>query len=200
MVISTTWWGNCFTSSRSFGLDLALIFPKAIIVRVNLVVFALHCGLWGVFSYRILLWMWVFVWGVLQRWSETQRALLATGRTSPSVVHTVKSNPLIISGVCECSDFTAGMTCEHCLDGYYGNALIGTPGDCQPCPCPDRTSCAQIAETRQVVCTNCPAGQTGEIPLWHHNMITVFTLRTTFSFILLFFIPRCHLLFRYIWS
>ncbi|KAM7392591.1 hypothetical protein PAMA_007618 [Pampus argenteus] len=65
------------------------------------------------------------------------------------------------TGVCECSDFTTGMTCEHCLDGYYGNALIGTPGDCQPCPCPDSTSCAQIAETGQVVCTNCPPGQTG---------------------------------------
>uniref|UniRef100_A0A671X8X7 Laminin, gamma 3 n=1 Tax=Sparus aurata TaxID=8175 RepID=A0A671X8X7_SPAAU len=65
------------------------------------------------------------------------------------------------TGVCECSDFTTGMTCEHCLDGYYGNALIGTPGDCQPCPCPDRTSCSQIAETGQVVCTNCPAGRTG---------------------------------------
>ncbi|XP_028274254.1 laminin subunit gamma-3 [Parambassis ranga] len=65
------------------------------------------------------------------------------------------------TGVCECSDFTTGMTCERCLDGFYGNALIGTPGDCQPCPCPDRSSCAQIAETGQVVCTNCPAGQTG---------------------------------------
>uniref|UniRef100_UPI0037E9A314 laminin subunit gamma-3 n=1 Tax=Semicossyphus pulcher TaxID=241346 RepID=UPI0037E9A314 len=65
------------------------------------------------------------------------------------------------TGVCECSDFTTGMTCEHCLDGYYGNALIGTRGDCQPCPCPDRTSCAQIVQTGQVVCTNCPAGQTG---------------------------------------
>lgn len=65
------------------------------------------------------------------------------------------------TGVCECSDFTAGMTCEVCLNGYYGNALTGTPADCQPCPCPDQTSCAQIAETGQVVCTNCPAGQTG---------------------------------------
>ncbi|XP_029921853.1 laminin subunit gamma-3 isoform X2 [Myripristis murdjan] len=66
------------------------------------------------------------------------------------------------TGVCECSHFTAGMTCEHCLDGYYGNALIGTPGDCRPCPCPDRTSCVQIAETGEVVCTNCPTGQTGK--------------------------------------
>ncbi|XP_031173603.1 laminin subunit gamma-3 [Sander lucioperca] len=65
------------------------------------------------------------------------------------------------TGVCECSDFTTGITCEHCLDGYYGNALIGTRGDCQPCPCPDRTSCAEIVETGQVVCTNCPTRQTG---------------------------------------
>ncbi|XP_068615316.1 laminin subunit gamma-3-like, partial [Brachionichthys hirsutus] len=65
------------------------------------------------------------------------------------------------TGVCDCSDFTAGMTCERCLDGYYGNALTGTPGDCQPCPCPDRTGCVQVAQTGEVVCTNCPAGQTG---------------------------------------
>ncbi|KAM8829151.1 laminin subunit gamma-3 isoform 2-T2 [Spinachia spinachia] len=65
------------------------------------------------------------------------------------------------SGACECSDFTAGTTCERCLDGYHGNALIGTPGDCRPCPCPGRTSCAEIVKTGQVVCTNCPAGQTG---------------------------------------
>lgn len=65
------------------------------------------------------------------------------------------------TGVCDCSDFTTGTTCERCLDGYYGNSLIGTPGDCRPCPCPGQTSCVQIAETGQVVCTNCPAGQTG---------------------------------------
>lgn len=65
------------------------------------------------------------------------------------------------TGVCDCSDFTTGLTCEQCLDDYYGNALIGTSGDCQPCPCPDRTSCAQIAGTGQVVCTNCPTGRTG---------------------------------------
>ncbi|XP_068190889.1 laminin subunit gamma-3 [Antennarius striatus] len=65
------------------------------------------------------------------------------------------------TGVCDCSDFTTGMTCERCLEGYYGNALTGTPDDCQPCPCPDSTSCAQITETGQVVCTNCPTGQTG---------------------------------------
>ncbi|XP_029692909.1 laminin subunit gamma-3 isoform X1 [Takifugu rubripes] len=65
------------------------------------------------------------------------------------------------TGVCNCSDFTAGKACERCLEGYYGNALIGMPGDCQPCPCPDQSSCAQIVSTGQVVCTNCPRGQTG---------------------------------------
>uniref|UniRef100_A0A8C5BJL7 Laminin, gamma 3 n=1 Tax=Gadus morhua TaxID=8049 RepID=A0A8C5BJL7_GADMO len=66
------------------------------------------------------------------------------------------------TGTCDCSDFTAGTTCEQCLEGYYGNALIGTPGDCRPCPCPGRTSCAQITQTGEVVCTNCPAGRAGK--------------------------------------
>uniref|UniRef100_A0A4W5Q2S6 Laminin, gamma 3 n=1 Tax=Hucho hucho TaxID=62062 RepID=A0A4W5Q2S6_9TELE len=65
------------------------------------------------------------------------------------------------TGVCVCIDFTTGPTCERCLGGYYGNALIGTPNDCRPCPCPDRTSCAQMTETGEVVCTNCPSGQRG---------------------------------------
>ncbi|XP_021446264.2 laminin subunit gamma-3 isoform X1 [Oncorhynchus mykiss] len=65
------------------------------------------------------------------------------------------------TGVCECADFTTGPTCERCLDGYYGNALIGTTNDCQTCPCPDHTSCAQIMEIGDVVCTNCPSGQRG---------------------------------------
>ncbi|XP_061913004.1 laminin subunit gamma-3 [Entelurus aequoreus] len=65
------------------------------------------------------------------------------------------------TGVCECSDFTAGTNCERCLDGYYGNALAGTLGDCRPCPCPDRSSCVLVPGTTQVVCTDCPAGQTG---------------------------------------
>ncbi|XP_071011165.1 laminin subunit gamma-3-like [Oncorhynchus clarkii lewisi] len=64
------------------------------------------------------------------------------------------------TGVCVCIDFTTGPTCERCLGGYYGNALIGTPNDCRPCPCPDRTSCAQMS-SGEVVCTNCPSGQRG---------------------------------------
>lgn len=96
--------------------------------------------------------------------SNTSRcSSVQQGRVIVTLLSLSLSILLSVSGVCECSDFTTGMTCEHCLDGYYGNALIGTPGDCQPCPCPDRTSCSQIAETGQVVCTNCPAGRTGEM-------------------------------------
>ncbi|XP_026859944.2 laminin subunit gamma-3 [Electrophorus electricus] len=65
------------------------------------------------------------------------------------------------TGVCECTDFTTGVSCERCQDGYYGNALIGNPSDCLPCPCPDRTTCAEVPEAGGVVCTNCPASQRG---------------------------------------
>ncbi|XP_061658227.1 laminin subunit gamma-3 [Syngnathoides biaculeatus] len=65
------------------------------------------------------------------------------------------------TGECECSDFTGGPTCERCVDGYYGNALMGTPGDCRPCPCPGGGGCVRAGATDQVVCTDCPAGQTG---------------------------------------
>ncbi|TSP36071.1 Laminin subunit gamma-3 [Bagarius yarrelli] len=65
------------------------------------------------------------------------------------------------TGVCDCTDFTTGPSCERCQDGYYGNALTGSPGDCLPCPCPDRTTCAQVPETGELVCTNCPVGQRG---------------------------------------
>ncbi|KAI5089365.1 laminin subunit gamma-3, partial [Silurus meridionalis] len=65
------------------------------------------------------------------------------------------------TGVCDCTDFTTGPSCERCQDGYFGNVLTGSPGDCVPCPCPSHTACAQVPETGEVVCTNCPAGQRG---------------------------------------
>lgn len=68
-----------------------------------------------------------------------------------------------IAGVCDCTDFTTGRYCERCEDGYYGNALTDSSGDCLPCPCPDRTTCAQVPETGDVVCTNCPTGQRGQL-------------------------------------
>ncbi|XP_072530162.1 laminin subunit gamma-3 isoform X2 [Salminus brasiliensis] len=65
------------------------------------------------------------------------------------------------TGLCDCTDFTTGASCERCLDGYYGNPLTGSPNDCLLCPCPDQTTCAQMPETGIVVCTNCPANQRG---------------------------------------
>ncbi|KAJ3605897.1 hypothetical protein NHX12_027940, partial [Muraenolepis orangiensis] len=65
------------------------------------------------------------------------------------------------TGRCECSHSTAGPTCEQCLKGYYGNARIGTPGDCQPCLCTGRSGCAAITQTGEVVCTDCLVGRMG---------------------------------------
>lgn len=64
-------------------------------------------------------------------------------------------------GACDCQDNTAGLSCERCQDSFYGDATQGTPGDCQPCPCPPGATCAVVPRTREVVCTNCPTGTTG---------------------------------------
>uniref|UniRef100_A0A674MZK9 Laminin, gamma 1 n=1 Tax=Takifugu rubripes TaxID=31033 RepID=A0A674MZK9_TAKRU len=66
------------------------------------------------------------------------------------------------TGACDCQDNTAGLSCERCKDGFYGDASRGTPADCQPCPCPAGATCAVILRSREVVCTNCPAGTTGK--------------------------------------
>ncbi|TMS01279.1 Laminin subunit gamma-1 [Larimichthys crocea] len=66
------------------------------------------------------------------------------------------------TGACDCQDNTAGLSCERCKDGFYGDATRGTSGDCQPCPCPSGATCAVVLKTREVVCTNCPTGTTGK--------------------------------------
>uniref|UniRef100_G1Q107 Laminin subunit gamma-3-like n=1 Tax=Myotis lucifugus TaxID=59463 RepID=G1Q107_MYOLU len=65
------------------------------------------------------------------------------------------------SGICQCGHHTEGPSCERCLPGFYGNPFAGRADDCQPCPCPGQSSCTTIPESREVVCTHCPAGQKG---------------------------------------
>nr|XP_054769842.1 laminin subunit beta-1-like [Lytechinus pictus] len=68
------------------------------------------------------------------------------------------------TGVCRgCQDNTGGDFCEHCLDGYYGNALGGTPGDCSPCQCPGVPGANSFAATCDAngLCIDCAEGHGG---------------------------------------
>lgn len=35
-----------------------------------------------------------------------------------------------------CRHHTTGDHCEKCIEGYHGNATIGSPNDCMICACP----------------------------------------------------------------
>uniref|UniRef100_A0A8C7SDZ8 Laminin, gamma 1 n=1 Tax=Oncorhynchus mykiss TaxID=8022 RepID=A0A8C7SDZ8_ONCMY len=66
------------------------------------------------------------------------------------------------TGMCDCLHNTAGLSCERCKDGYYGDSTVGSSSDCKPCPCPGGSTCAVVPKTKEVVCTNCPTGTTGK--------------------------------------
>lgn len=50
--------------------------------------------------------------------------------------HAALCDPL--TGQClNCQDSTTGFGCDACLDGYYGNPLLGNEIGCRACRCPD---------------------------------------------------------------
>ncbi|XP_038076283.1 basement membrane-specific heparan sulfate proteoglycan core protein-like isoform X2 [Patiria miniata] len=72
------------------------------------------------------------------------------------------------TGVCRaCQDNTGGDRCDQCLPGYYGNPVLGTRDDCQPCPCPLTALPNQFSPTcyldtdGRVTCNQCPEGYAG---------------------------------------
>ncbi|XP_026061619.1 laminin subunit gamma-1 [Carassius auratus] len=67
-----------------------------------------------------------------------------------------------VTGMCNCLHNTAGMSCERCKDGFYGDSTVGSSSDCKLCPCPAGATCAVVPRTKEVVCTNCPTGTTGK--------------------------------------
>ncbi|XP_052011467.1 laminin subunit alpha-3 isoform X2 [Apodemus sylvaticus] len=64
------------------------------------------------------------------------------------------------SGICiNCQHNTAGEHCEHCQEGYYGNAIHGS---CRVCPCPHTNSFATgCAVDGGAVRCACKPGYTG---------------------------------------
>lgn len=66
------------------------------------------------------------------------------------------------SGRCICQHNTVGLNCEHCADGYFGNALNGTEDDCQPCLCPNGGRCTQLLFGGEIVCLDCDEGYGGQ--------------------------------------
>ncbi|XP_067941186.1 laminin subunit gamma-1-like [Watersipora subatra] len=66
------------------------------------------------------------------------------------------------SGACICQHDTVGHNCEKCKEGWYGNALLGTPTDCTVCPCPGQGACYEQLDM-SVSCLNCPEGYSGDL-------------------------------------
>ncbi|XP_006823268.2 laminin subunit alpha-2-like, partial [Saccoglossus kowalevskii] len=74
-----------------------------------------------------------------------------------------------ITGECiECQHNTYGTNCEFCVPGYYGDANVGTPGDCKRCACPLKESsnnfsptCQEGGDTDSFYCDQCQPGYEG---------------------------------------
>lgn len=81
--------------------------------------------------------------------------------------HASTCNPK--TGDCNsCQDFTTGYNCDQCIEGYYGDPLLGSEIGCRPCRCPDTiasghsyaSQCALISRSNNVVCY-CQPGYSG---------------------------------------
>lgn len=73
------------------------------------------------------------------------------------------------SGEClNCLDATSGRNCERCIDGFYGNPLLGSDIGCRACRCPDTFAsnhthadqCALDPRTNDMICY-CREGYSG---------------------------------------
>lgn len=81
--------------------------------------------------------------------------------------HTPHCDPR--SGEClACADFTSGYGCDQCIEGYYGNPLLGSEIGCRPCRCPNTVAsnhthadqCVLDSRTNDMVCY-CREGYAG---------------------------------------
>uniref|UniRef100_A0A667ZNG5 Laminin, beta 2-like n=1 Tax=Myripristis murdjan TaxID=586833 RepID=A0A667ZNG5_9TELE len=73
------------------------------------------------------------------------------------------------TGECrDCRDYTAGHLCERCVNGFFGNPVLGSGEHCRPCPCPGNPgsdhfngySCHADHSSNQIIC-NCREGYAG---------------------------------------
>ena len=64
-----------------------------------------------------------------------------------------------------CNSVVVGFACELCLEGFYGDALLGTTSDCQPCPCyePGVSSMTCDITNGSVICDHCREGYIGHL-------------------------------------
>ena len=72
------------------------------------------------------------------------------------------------TGECRCGHNTAGLHCDECAPGYFGDATTGSADSCSPCPCPlvggRPGACYSVPggpEGSTTVCTECPEGRLG---------------------------------------